>query len=189
MLKLSSELQHSPILSLQTGGKVAEIIGEVFDPSTLQIIAYRVSPVNHTSPTPHFVLTRDVREVSTIGFIIDSAEELIEYGDVVHLDKLYDLHFELKNLPVIDEVQKGKIGRIQDYTIDINDFVVRQISVKPGILRRINESSVLIHRSQIIEVTDTYIKVKDARNKIATSHSPVNPAYINPFRSKSPQAE
>jgi uncharacterized protein YrrD len=190
MLILGSRLHDTPVMSLQTGGRLARIGAPIIDPAKLTIVAYEVDgPL--ISEHPSFLRTDDIREMGTIGMIIDSTDELVGLHDVIKLEKLHELNFKLVGMPVID-THKHKLGKVDDYTIETGGFVIQQLNVKRGILKGITDTGLLIHRSQIVEINDNAIVVKSTKK---TSPEPVMEAvrheYVNPFRgtAAAPQPE
>lgn len=187
MLILGSRLLHTPVMSLQTGTRLAETVTPVIDPSNLRILAYEVDgPL--LSEKPAFVRTNDIREYGRLGMIIDSNDELIGLEDVIQIKKIYNLRFPLIGIPVIDE-HKRKLGKVDDYTLDTGDFLIQQINVRRGFIMGITDTGLLINRSQIIEINNDAIIVKAPSVKSA---EPVMEAirgeFANPFRTPKPQA-
>lgn len=188
MLVLGSRLLSMPVMSLQTGTKLAETNLPLIDPSNLKILAYNVSgPLLGNKKT--LLLVSDIRELGKLGMIIDSSDEFVELDDVVAIKKVSDLNFKLIGMAVIDET-KRKLGKVEDYSIDTDSFVIQQLHVKRGLLKSLSETELLVHRSQIVEINDTQIIVRTTAKKLATT--PVKPSqlsYINPFRSSAPQTD
>lgn len=188
MLLLGSHFHDTPIMSLQTGGRLARISEPVIDPSNLKIVAYEVDGPLLTEH-PSFLRIADIREISSIGMIIDSTDELVALDDVIKIKELHDLDFHLVGMPVIDE-HKHKLGKVENYTVESESFVIQQLNVRRGILQGITDTGLLINRSQIVEINDNAIIVKSTAKK---APAPVMQAertdYVNPFRSSQPQAE
>lgn len=186
MLILGSRLLHSPVMSLQTGTRLATTVRPIVDPATLRIIAYEVEG-DLLVERPSFIRTDDIREYGHIGMIIDSNDELIGLNDVIQVKKIYDLNFPLVGLQVIDE-HRRKLGKVSDYTLETGDFVIQQLDVRRGFLRGITDTGLLINRSQIVEINNTSIIVKAPSVK---SSEPVMQAirgeFVNPFRNTTPQ--
>lgn len=188
MLLLGSRLIHTPVMSLQTGTRLAQTTRPIIDPSNLRIIAYEVEgPL--LAERPAFIRTVDVREYGRLGMIINGNDELIGLDDVIQIKKIYDLEFSLIGLHVIDE-HKRKLGKVDDYTLDTADFVVQQLNVRRGLLKGITDTGLLVNRSQIIEINNTSVIVKAPSVKSA---EPVMQAirgeFVNPFRSNKPRTE
>jgi uncharacterized protein YrrD len=189
MLVLGSRLKDTPVMSLQTGTRLAVTDTPLISPANLKIIAFELEgPLLKDKPS--FLRVADIREMSGVGMIIDSSDELLALDDVIKLKELYELGFKLIGMNVIDE-HKKKLGKVDNYTVDTASFVIQQLNVKHGILRGITDTGLLIHRSQITEINDHAIIVKSTAKKITAEPvmQAVQREYINPFKQPSPQPE
>lgn len=189
MLVLGQRLKDTPVMSLQTGTRLAVTSTPLIDPKNLKIIAFELEGPLLTEQ-PSFLRVADIREVSAIGLIVDSSDELLGLDDVISIKELYERQFTLIGMNVIDE-QKKKLGKVDNYTIDTGSFVIQQLNIRPGILRSLSDTGLLVHRSQIVEINNTAIVVKSTAKKVnaepvmeSTRHE-----YVNPFRQSSPQPE
>lgn len=187
MLLLGSRLIGTPIMGLQTGTRLAITKSPVIDPSNLKIIAYEVDGLLLVE-RPSFIRIADVRELSNVGMIIDSNDEFIGLEDVINIKKIYDLGFNPIGLTVIDEA-KHKLGKVYDYSLDANSFIIQQLNVKQGMIKSLSDSELLIHRSQIIEINNSTIIVRAAAKKLEPMIKPSQLTYMNPFRSSPQQAD
>lgn len=166
-------------MSLQTGSELARTTAAVIDPRTLTIIAYEVAgPLLDKHPS--FLRVADIREHSNIGLIIDSSDEFVGLDDVIKLKEVYDFGFTLNGLSVIDE-HKKKLGKVDGYSVELDSFVIQQINVKRPILKSLGDTELLIHRSQIVKVSDSTITVKAGTINAEPVKSTVS-TYVNPFR-------
>jgi uncharacterized protein YrrD len=187
MLLLGSKLINTPIMGLQTGTQLAIAKKPIIDPSNLNIIGYEVNgPM--LSERPSFIRIADVRELSDVGMIIDSNDEFIGLSDVIAIEKIYKLGFNLLGLAVIDE-SKHKLGKVSDYSIDIDSFTITQLSVSRGVLKSLTETELLIHRSQIVEINNSAIIVRTTAKKLDPIIQPSQLSYLNPFRSTTTQID
>jgi uncharacterized protein YrrD len=184
MLINGEDLLDTPILSLQTGTELARTERAIINPHNLTVIAYEISGSN-LDHHPSYVRIADIREVSAIGFIVDSSEEFIVLDDVITLKDIYELHFQLEHKTVLDE-QRNKLGKVIDYNLDADGFVIQQLTIKRPLLKSFNDSELVIHRSQVIEVTDDAIVIS-SKGEIKTLATKTQ-TYVNPFR-QSPQTE
>lgn len=189
MLILGSRYLERPVMSLQTGARLGVTERALIDPTNLTVAAYEVGgPLLTEHPT--YLRVAEIREIASIGMIIDSNDDLIGLDDVIRIKQLHEIDFRLLDMPVIDE-NKRKLGKVSDYTLESNSFVIEQLHVKRGVIRGITETSLLIHRGQVIRVTDNEIIVKSTAKKVAVE--PVTVAkrteYVNPFRQPAPQVE
>lgn len=180
MLILSKRLLETPVMSLQTGAEVAKVSQTIIDPGILEIVAY-VLTGPRVPQVPTILLTRDIREVGSMGFIIDSADELVPLKDVIKVHELSKLHFNLINMNVFDDASH-KLGKIYDYAIDPVTFTVHQLYVKRPLLKSLQTSELVINRSQIVEITNTKIIVKSASLEEKVQPAALGENFINPFR-------
>ncbi len=180
MLLLGSTLINTPVMSLQTGGELARTKKAIIDPANLSIIAYELAGVRLTMH-PTLLRIADVRELSDLGLIVDSEDEFVTEHDVIKLDEIYHMGFEVINMLVTDEKNR-KLGHVIDYTLDTNGFFVQQLTVRRPLLRSLNDTELLIHRSQIIEINDKAIVVHSEAKAPEPERHEVVGSYINPFR-------
>lgn len=185
MLIAGSRFLNTPVMGLQTGSELARTSREIIDPGTLEIIAFELQgPL--LADHPSFLRIADVREFSDIGIIVDSSDEFIGLDDVIRLKEIYDLHFDLIGKHVIDE-KNHKLGKVISYTLDTVGFLVQQLSVKRPLLKSFNDTELLVHRSQIVEVNDDAIIVRSETVDASEHTATPLPSYNNPFRSSTPQ--
>ena len=181
MLITSASLIGTPILSVQASSKIAEISEPIIDPDTLTIIAFKVSgPLINKA---YILDTKSVREYSQYGMVIDSIDDLAEPDDIIKVAKVLDLRFNLIDLKV--ETKKGtKLGKITDYTLTDNDFIIQQIIVKRPLVKSFIDPTLTIHRKEIVEVTDYKVIVKDEEKTIRARAEKEDfiPNFVNPFR-------
>lgn len=182
---LGSQLQDTPVMSLQTGQELARTSRPVIDPRILSIIAYQLEgPLLDNNPS--LLRINDIREMSDIGMIIDSSDEILAADDVIKIKEVLDLNFDLVDMPVRDS-RGRKVGRVSDYSLEADSFVIQQIVVKRPLIQSLNDSELLIGRSQIKEITDEMIIVETGEAKIEPTKQSAR-HYSNPFRAATPQA-
>lgn len=174
-------------MGLQTGTELAKTATPLIDPSNLKIVAYEVSGQLLTEH-PSLIRVADVRELSDIGMIIDSSDEFIGLKDVIKIHELYQLGFSLLGMNVIDET-KRKLGKVDDYSLDSSSFIIQQLSIKRGLMKSLTDTSLLIHRSQIVEINNDYIVVQTAAQRLEPITQAGRQAFLNPFRSVPAQPE
>jgi len=180
MILLGSTLINAPVMSLQTGSELARTKNAIIDPANLAVIAYELSGSRLTLH-PTLLRMADVRELSDLGLIVDSEEEFVTEHDVVKLDEIYHMGFEPITMLVTDEKGK-KLGHIIDYTLDTGGFFIQQLTVRRPFLRSLNDTELLIHRTQIIEINDKAIVVHSEAKVPEPERHEVVGSYINPFR-------
>lgn len=186
MLLRGSKLIDTPIMGLQTGTELARTKAAVVDPRNLTVVAYDLE--GPLLDQPDLLLrVADIRELSNIGMIVDSSDEFVEAADIIKIQQIKDFNFELVGMPVIDEA-KHKLGKVSDYTVDPTGFTIQQLNVKRPVLKSLNDTELLVHRSQVVEINDNAIIVRSTEKKTEPIKEAVR-NYANPFRSSSPQPE
>lgn len=183
MLLTSDRFLNMPVMSLQTGSEIGRTAREIIDPRNLSIVAYEIEG-RTLDQHPSLLRIADVREIGPLGMIVDSSDELVSPSDIILLKQIYEINFLLTNKPVIDE-KKHKIGHVIGYTLTANDFMIQQLRVRRPLLRSFGDTELLIHRSQIVKVTDDQVIVKtpEIRHK-EPAVQPINlkQSFENPFR-------
>ncbi len=179
MLILSTKLKEVPVMSLQTGTKIAQTAEPIIDPGKLQIVAYTLT--GHSIEDEDLLLTQDIREVGHMGLIVDSIDEVVSKRDMVKLKELFELDFTLINKTVIDE-NKTKLGTVQDYGLDPIDFKIYQLHVKRPLIKSIQTSHLVIHRDQILEINNKHIIVHSTQSEEKSKQDIIAENFVNPFR-------
>lgn len=182
MLITASNFIGTPILSMQASGKIGEITDFIIEPESLKAIAFFISGPG-INPETNILDAKSIREYSSYGCVIDSEDDLTARGDVIRIDKILDLNFSLNGLKV--ETKKGtKLGQIVNFTMTDDNFMVQQLIVKRPKLKAILETDLTIPRSEIVEVTDDKIIVKDEEKviKARAEKEDFIPNFVNPFR-------
>lgn len=186
MILLGSTLNNIPVMGIQTGSELARTESPVIDPALLTIVAYKLH--GHLLDHDSTLLTvADIREISDIGVIVDSSDEFVEPEDIVKIREVYDQRFHLVGTAVTNE-RREKLGKVIDFTVDTGGFVIQQLTVKRPLFRSLNDTELLIHRSQIIEINNDGIVVhSEAKAPEPELHEVVG-SYVNPFRKAKPAA-
>ena len=190
MLLLGSKLLNYPVMSLQIGGEIGRTSSPIIDPIKLKIIAYNLSGPLVDTQDENTLMTEDVRELSQVGLIIDSNDNLVDPNDVIRVAEIIKLDFHLIGHKVVTK-KKQNIGKVVDYTIDSNTFSIYQLIVKRPFLQGLNDPELTVNRSQIIEIDDEKVIIKHDTEtvKIEPVQSDFQPSYINPFRKHEVPAE
>ena len=181
MLLPSTRFIDSPVMSLQTGSELGRIVRPIINPRELSIVAFELHGIN-LDYDPSLLRINDIREIGPMGMIIDSSDELISVSDVIKIKEIYELNFELVGLKVIDD-KKRNVGKVTGFTLDASSFFIQQLQVKRPLLKSFGDTEFLIHRSQVVKITDDYLLVKspDIRHKEAVAE-PTGQMFENPFR-------
>ncbi len=181
MLILSKQLIEAPVMSLQTGAEIARTDEAIIDPGVLDVVAYRLKGPR-LAENDTLLLTRDIREISDIGFIVDSSDELMQESDLLNVQKITALNFHLIGLEVVDD-QKHRLGKVDDYGVDPMTFTIHQLYIKRPLLQSFQTSDLIISRKQIIEINNKVIVVNSASLDERPTPAAVAGDFVNPFRS------
>ncbi len=158
MLQLSSTLLNQSVLSLRTGGVVAEAIAPIINPNNLKVEGFYCD--DRFDKNQLILLTQDIRDRVDRGFVINDHEVLVDPEELVRLQKVLKLEFSLIGKPVVT-VNKHRLGKINDYAVDDVALYVQKIYVGQSILKSFTGGNLSIDRSQIVEITDRKIVVQE----------------------------
>lgn len=185
MLVLKDRLFNVPIMSLQTGAEIARTDRAIIDPRQLTIVAfYCQGPKLDVNPAVLHI--DDIREYGSLGFIVDSADNLMSPTDLVRLQQVLNFNFTLEGKQVVEENGR-KVGKVSNFTVDTRSFYITQLEVQQGFMQSLTMASVVIGRTQIVEITDKKIIVRSAT---IAKEAPVAPKLVdNPFKAAHPQTE
>lgn len=184
MLINGSRLKNYPILSLHIGGKTAQTTEPIIDPRKLQIVGFYVDgPLVNRDETGDILETKMIREFSNLGMVIDSMDDFTEEGEVVKLDEVLNLNFKLEGMKVVTK-KKTKLGKVIDYTVDPNDYMILQLIVQRPPVKAFLDPELVISRKEIVEITDDKIIIKDEEEKVRKKAAKEDfvPNFVNPFR-------
>ncbi len=187
MIAVASKFSEYQVLSLHTGAPIAEIDRPIIDPKKFKIIAFVLK--NGIVRAENSILrAEEVREVGLVhdrmGLIINSADDLADINDLPKIRQTADLNFRLIGHKVISARGK-KLGVVSDYLFDSISFIIQQIVARRPFIYTFNNPELLISRTQIAEIDDDKIILKDTAAEVPQPvEIPANsaPDFINPFR-------
>lgn len=162
MLLLSTKLKDQPVLSLRTGGKVAQVLGPVINPNNMKVVGFYCQ--DHFSGNELILLTQDIREHIRQGFVVNDHEVLADAEDLIRLKDTLEIQYDPIGKTVITD-HKRKLGKVSDYAVDSDSLYVKKLYVTPRMLKSLTGSQLSIDRTQIVEVTDKHIVIKEATQK------------------------
>ncbi len=195
MLMIGSKVIGMPVLSLHLGGKIATVKKAIIDPEDLCVIAYVVEgPIIQNDPeVGNILMAEDVREMNPEGIIIDSSDVFVVREDVIRIDKIMSLNFDVIGLKVLT-ANKRKLGKVADYTLDSQSLMIYQLIVqRPMGLMSLSDPQLTINRSQIVEIDDYTVTIKHDKEQVKVPERKEEAAiaeeieeqkreFVNPFR-------
>lgn len=164
MLQLSQTFIKRPVMSLRTGTPVATVIGPIINPNNLKIEGFYCSD-NANRKHTLVLVTQDIRDILPQGFVINDFDVLVEPTELVRLQPILRLNFNLLGMHV-ETISKEKVGKIEDYATDIDSMFVQKMYVSQSIFKNFNGSNLGIDRTQIIEITSKKVIIHDLEQKV-----------------------
>jgi len=158
MLLLSNKLLNTSILSLRTGGQIAQTYAYLVNPDNLKIEGFHCHV--RSDKQDHILLHQDIRNIIDQGIIINDHDVLSAPGDLIRLKDIINLNFSLIGKSVVTS-SKHKVGKVKDFAFDSTSFYVQKLYVSQSVIKNLGTSQLSIDRSQIVEVTDTKIIIHE----------------------------
>lgn len=163
MLQLSSIYYNQKILSLRSGGPVGHATCPLIDPDNLKIEGWYASAIG--SKKPMILPVMEVRDIIPKGIVVNDHTSLTNIEDLIRQKRIIDLSFELIGKTVKNE-DKKRIGKVQDYSVDDESMFIKKLYINQNIFKNLTAQQLVIDRSQVIEITDNEIIVKNTKVKI-----------------------
>jgi sporulation protein YlmC with PRC-barrel domain len=158
MLQLSTYFASKPILSLRTGTPVAQIGPAIINPKNLKIEGFYCRDTLNNQQL--ILLTQDIRDLSRQGFIINDHDVLATEDDLIRLQDILNIGFELLKKPV-ETTEKVRVGKVEDYAVDASTMYIQKLYVAQPVWRSLTNGTLSIDRTQIVEVTSKYIIINE----------------------------
>ena len=192
MLLTIKNMLGAPIMSLQTGQPLAKLGMPIINPHNLKIVAFYVSgPM--VGFTPAVLFSEDIREFGDVGAIVDSSDNIMPPEGMPRLNEVISYNFALDGIHVIDE-QNHRLGRVENYTLNPNDFFIQQLYLKPTLMKSLSVANLTVSRDQIVAIDNQKITVRTPTvRENVVKKIPVAPPspgnFENPFRKPKPATE
>lgn len=158
MLQLHTNFYNRPILSLRTGGVIGTALRPLINPDNLKIEGFVAEDRFQKSEV--ILLTQDIRENLPQGFVVNDHDVLTPPAELVRLEEVLELRFDLMDKPVYTS-RKKRLGKVVDYAVEVETFYVQKFYVGQSILKSLTSGQLSVDRSQVIEITNRKIVVHD----------------------------
>jgi hypothetical protein len=156
MLMMSKSLYGRPIISLRSEGHIGIAVEPIINPHNLKILGWWCKT---SGGGRQVLLTESVREMAPDGLMVDDEASLSSPAELARHQGLLDIKFQLPDKLV--KTKRSKLGKVSDYTFDESMFV-QKLYVSRSLTKIFSsEDTLIIDRSQILEVTDHHILVED----------------------------
>ena len=162
MLQLSAMIIKRPILSLRTSSVIGETAGAIINPDNLKIEGFYCQLFGNRSEL--VLLSQDIRDVLPQGVVVNDQEVLTDPSELVRLNNLIAIRFDPLGKQVVT-TNKAKIGKVSDFSVDIESMYIKKLYVTQSLLRNFNGGNLGVDRTQIVEITDKKIVINDLEQK------------------------
>ena len=161
MLRLSTSLRNQPVLSLRSGSPIAVALEPIINPHNLKILGWWCKLPGGKQQV---LLADNVREIMPTGLAVNDEADLTDQQDLVRHKDILNIRFQLLDKPV--KTKRQKLGKVSDYSYNDGLFIQKLYVARSLVKVFAAEDTLLIDRTQILEVTDHYILVRDTDIKV-----------------------
>lgn len=158
MLRFSDVYHNRDVLSLRVGAVIGHAYSPILNPNNLKIEGWYATEKG--SRDERILPVAEIRDVLKTGLVVNDHDALTQTDDLIRLKDLISLRFELIGKSVKTD-QKRRLGKITDYAVDDQNLIVQKLYVSPGAVRGLTKQDLIIDRSQIVEINDKQIIVRD----------------------------
>jgi len=162
MLRFSGDIVGVSIMSLGSGKSVAKVSDVLIDPDNLTIAAVVCSPPSRGDSL--LLLPQDIHDFSFSSITIQSEDDLMTDEDMVKLRDLIGINYSLIGKKVKTDLGR-KLGVITEFVIDDKTFSIQKLHVRPSIVKLLKDSDLIVSRTQVVELNDNEVIVKDSTVK------------------------
>lgn len=159
MLTLGQQLIGKKIMSLRIGRPIGVVGEPIINPNNLNIEGWHATDI--TTKQSSILLSLDIRDITADGFVVNDHEALTDPQELVRLKDIMALHFTLIDKNVVSN-HRRKLGKVVDYALDKDSFIIHKLHVGQSIFKSFTGGALMIDRSQILEITNSKIKVREA---------------------------
>jgi hypothetical protein len=157
MLRLSASLINQPVLSLRSGSRIATATEPIINPHNLKIVGWWCKAPAGKEPV---LLADNVREIMPSGLAVNDEADLSDPKDLVRHDDILKIRFQL--LDKLVKTKRHNLGKVSDYSYNDGLFVQKLYVARSLVKVFSKEETLLVDRTQILEVTDHYFLVRDS---------------------------
>lgn len=167
MLVLSKMILNRPVMSLRTGRQVATAQTAIINPNNLKIEGFNC--VDSFDKKKHLILlTQDIRDVLPAGIVVDDHSDLSEPDDLIRLQKIIKLNFELLGKTVVTSAKK-RVGKVSDFAVEPESMIIKKLYVGQSLIKSLTGGTLSVDRTQIVEITNKKIIIKELLQPIVTT--------------------
>ena len=110
--------------------------------------------------------------------VVNDVDDLSDPADLARHKEVLEINFELIGKTV--KTRRHRLGKISDYNYN-DGFFVQQLYVARSLLKVFSkEDTLIIDRTQVLEVTDKHILVRDTEVKAGQEETAAIPDAVSP---------
>lgn len=158
MLQLSASITNQSIMSLRTGAPVGTALKPIINPNNLKIEGWYCQ--DRFNKKQLILVSNDVRDIIQQGIVVNDHEVLAEPHEIVRLEHIMKLNFDLIGKPVVSQSKK-KIGKVTDYAVELKSLYIIKLYVGQSLIKSLTGGSLMVDRTQIIEITNKKVVIQD----------------------------
>jgi len=144
-------------MSLRTGGQMGLAAKPIINPHDLKILGWWCKIQGAGQDL--VLLAEDVREIMPQGLAINDEDALSSPDELVRHKDVIQIRFQLLDKTV--KTKRQRLGKVNDFSYDDGMVIQKLYVMRPMTKIFSSDDLLLIDRTQIIEVTDSYILVRD----------------------------
>ncbi len=160
---LQSDFKGRPIMSVHTGEQLCVITDFVIHPDNLKILLFIAHAPLYKQP--YYLLPSSIRFADSKRLIIDSAQSLSEFDELVRYQHDILQSFSPIKKRVVTQFGK-KLGTVRNFSFDSQHNFIQKLYVEANIFKRFLQTQFVVDRSTIIKTTKNSIIVKDTTNEL-----------------------
>jgi hypothetical protein len=154
---MSGSLLNRPVISLRSSQQIAVALGPIINPHNLNILGWWCkTPGNGGNMV---LLADDVRESNARGLAVNDDDALSSPDELARHKETLDINFQLIDKTV--KTKRSKLGKVHDFSYNDGMFVQKLYVARSLVKVFASEDTLIVDRTQILEVTDDHILVRD----------------------------
>lgn len=158
-LRRISEIYQLPVLDLESGDILGQIVSWVVDPSCQRLAALMLTRPGLWQAA-RVILPADIVEYAPKMVVVKNATAVITPQEVVGLPELVESRCELVELPAESEAEEV-LGKVADFTFEVIGSTIQQYALQPSTMGNRAAGEWLIPASQVVRIEKRRIIFSD----------------------------
>lgn len=155
---MSSTVIDKEVLSLRTGSPIALTESVIINPDNLKMEGFYC--LENDDKQRLILLYQDVRDILPQGIVVNDHEALTAPEDLIRLQKILDLNFDLIGKHV-ETISGEKVGKVADYAFETATMYIQKLYITQSLLKSFTGGNLSVDRSQINEITPKKIIINE----------------------------